>query len=739
LISRAVGNNQKAKVVFITNGDASAETASFFLGKAASELEAEDYLALGRARQQEAARASAKLGLPPNDLIFLSYPDNGLASLWLQNAGERYESEYTGEDRSVYALTYSRAIKGYTRANLIRDIKDIIKELKPRDVYAPSPLDRHKDHVACADFLNKALDELRSDQKNKFIPPQVFYYSIHLPGRQAGPALNPDLSLTQGSHSVKTAKSQAIQEYHSQLSSPTVKRIAARSLENKEYFYRVPDSPGAYLGSVYRQWADAAGEMKRRGYNLNMGVIADVAGDINDQRIDLVRKQKIFSDDSTEVSRLVNRIAQALDDFGVIPVVKHFPGLGSVYRDTHKWLPKVNSSRRDIYNKDLLPYKDLIRSGRHFMVMTSHAVYPCLDDKPASLSYKIQSVILRKELGFQGLIISDELGMQALGEYAIQRGIPAPHIGELAVLSFAAGTDMAIIYPEPERADEIILSVILAVKQAVKEGRLSRKALDESVSRILKEKEGVFDKDLEGLLNVMTIDEKICQKLIIDIYADPAIALKYAIGGIHARDHKIIPEIQSKAQIPVFIFGQYEGGGIIEAGLIPYVETGYLIGREFARAVKSRVSRNRDNYKQEEAVDQLQEPVFDFSRLGEEERAKIINILAASVDGHIRFYEHLRDKKGFPLPNPEHLSPVSMDNENHLLGVKFRDFSGVPVKWLRNFPDRNTAVCAYWVFKKTFEEWAKEEKARGNDGGGSWDEKMLSRLNRFKVMLLEIK
>jgi beta-glucosidase-like glycosyl hydrolase/LmbE family N-acetylglucosaminyl deacetylase len=683
--------------------------------------------------------ANEKLGLPADDLIFLGYPDDGLAGLWAQTDGQKYRSEHTGKDRSVYAVTYSRARAGYSRANLIRDIKDILKTLTPRAIYVPSPLDRHKDHVACANFLNKALDDLRAEQKNKFISPAIFYYSIHLSGQPAGPVLNPGLGQQVNSSYVKTAKAQAIQEYHSQLFSPAVKLIAARALENEEYFYRVPDSPKAYLEAVYRQWTDAAAEMKKGGYNINLGVIADVAGDINDQRIDLVRKQKIFSDDPTEVALLACRIAQALDDRGVIPVVKHFPGLGSVCRDTHKWLPMVNSSRAVIYNKDLRPYKSLIRSGRHFMVMTSHAVYPYLDDKPASLSYKIQSLILRKELGFEGLIISDELGMQALEEYAVQRGIPAPYIAELAVLSFCAGTDMAIIYPEPEKADEIILSVVSAVKQAVKEGRLSQKTLDGSVNRILKEKSGVFKKDLSGLLDSMTIDEKICQKLVIDTYSDPSIAIKYGLGGIHARDYKIIPEIQGKAEIPVFIFGQYEGGRLIEAGLNPYAETGYLTGREFARAVKSRVSRHRDHYDREGDVEQLPESAFFFNQLGAEERAKIINILAASVDGHIRFYEHLRKKKGLPLPNPEHLSPLSIDNEDHLPGFKFRDFPGVPAKWLRNFPDRDTAVCAYLVFKKTFDEWAREERALGDNGEGSRDEMMLDRLSRLKIMLLRIK
>jgi len=739
LIFQAVKNNQKAKVVFFTNGDASAETASGFLQKPEAQLTAVDYIVLGKARQEEALLAAGKLGLFPDDLIFLGYPDDGLAGLWAQTDGQRYRSEHTGKDRSVYALTYSRARSGYNRANLIRDIKDILKTLNPRAVYVSSPLDRHKDHVACADFLNKALDDLRAEQKNKFISPAIFYYSVHLSGQPAGPVLNPGLNQRGDSSSAKTAKSQAIQEYRSQLFSPAVKLIAAKSSENEEYFYRVPDSPKAYLESVYRQWADAAAEMKRRGYNINLGVIADVPGDINDQRIDLVRKQKVFSDDPTEVSRLADRIAQALDDRGIIPVVKHFPGLGSVYKDTHKWLPTVNSPLPVIYNKDLRPYKDLIRSGRHFMVMTSHAVYPCLDDKPASLSYKIQSLILRKELGFQGLIISDELGMQALEEYAIQRGIPPPYIGELAVLSFCAGTDMAIIYPEPEKADAIILSVVSAVKQALKEGRLSRETLDGSVNRILKEKGMAFKKDLSGLLDSMTIDEKICQKLVIDTYADPAIAIKYSLGGVHARDYKVIPDIQSKAKIPVFIFGQYEGGRIIEAGLNPYAETGYLIGREFARAVKSRVSRGQDNGDREENVEQLPDPAFSFNQLGAEERSKIINILAASVDGNIRFYEHLREKKSFPLPNPEHLSPLSIDNENHIPGVKFRDFSGVPVKWLRNFSDRDTAVCAYLVFKKTFDEWAREERALGDNGEGSRDEMMLDRLNRLKIMLLRLK
>jgi len=739
LISQAVKNKQKVKVVFLTNGDASAETASCFLDKAASKLEARDYLALGRARQQEAVRAAAKLGLPPNDLIFLSYPDNGLSSLWSQAGGEKYRSGYTDSDRSVYEQSWGRANDGYTRGNLISDIKDLLKTLKPRSVYLPSPQDRHRDHVACADFLNKALDDLRRERKNRFICPGVFYYFIHLSNPSDNPSLDPDLNRQSDSTDSRTAKAAAIQEYRSQLFSEAVRKIAERVIDNEETFYKVPDLPGPYLESVSRQWSVAAGEMKSRGYGSNFGVVADVAGDINDQRIDLVRKQKIFSDDPEETALLVDRIATAMGSQGVIPVVKHFPGLGGVLSDTHKRLAVVNSPLGELYKKNLVPYKELIRNKRHFMVMTSHAVYPSLDDEPASLSYKIQSLILRKELGFQGLIISDELGMQALEEYAIQRDIPPPYIAELAVLSFCAGTDMAIIYPEPERADKIILSIISAVKQAVKEGRLSQKALDESVSRILKEKGDFFNKDLAVLLNSMTIDEKICQKLIVDTYADPAIAVKYGLGGVHARDYKIIPEIQAKINIPVFIFGQYEGGDIIEDGLTPCVETGYLIGREFARAIKSRVSRHRNNYDRKEALEPLQEPFLDFNQLSVEERAKIVNILAASVDGHIRFYEHLLAKKGLPLPNPEHLSPLTMDTEEGFPGIKFRDYQELPVSWLKNFPGRDIAICAYLVFKKTFEEWAQKERALSDNGEGARDAKILARLNRLKAMLLGLK
>ncbi|MCX5707827.1 MAG: PIG-L family deacetylase [Candidatus Omnitrophica bacterium] len=746
-IIQGVKEHKKIKVVFLTNGDGSESGAAAFANKPESGVAAQDYIALGQERQEEALRAAIQMGLPQEDLIFLGYPDDGLIFLWGQEEHVRYRSEHTNQSSSIYKKTWGRAKSGYSRENLTQDIKDILKKYQPKIIYSPSPLDKHKDHVAGANFLNKALDELKNEQKDKFINPEVFYYIIHTTSNSRVPAV--DLcSNGQGvASSLKLAKAEAIKEYRTQLVLEEMKKLADYFIQKDESFYHVPDSKEGYLARLGDEWSGVAARMKSYGYNLNLGVVADVAGDINDSGIVLVKKEKIFSDNPELVFQLVDRIVQAHNSQDVIPVVKHFPGLGSAFNDTHKWLPKVDSSKSSLEEKDLAPYKKLIRKNRPFMIMTSHAIYPALDNKPASLSYKIQSQLLRKKLGFKGLIISDELlNMQAMGEYALQQGIAGPFIGEIAAMSFSAGTDMVIIYPDPEKAEEVILTVLRSVKKAVKDGKLTEREIDDSVSRILKEKEKVFGKPLAYLLKAMSFEDKICQKIIIDTYGDAEVAIKYNLGGIHVREYKIIPQVQARAKTPFFIAGQHEGGGVIEVKLDLDTQSAYLTGREFERIFNPQGekfppgTKAQDERKTSCATERS---FFDFSLLSREEQERIINILAGSVDGYIKEYTEIKQRKILAPPNPDFLSPLYIDMVSDAPAVILKDFRDLPIKWLRNFPDRNTAICAYKLFKETFLRWDLEEQKFGNIHDRSHPElladRMILKLTRLQEMLSRIR
>jgi LmbE family N-acetylglucosaminyl deacetylase/beta-glucosidase-like glycosyl hydrolase len=740
-IIQAVKERKKIKVIFLTNGDGSISSAAVFCNKPGSELLAQDYIALGQARQEEALRAAVKMGLSPQDLIFLGYPDDGLDFLWGQPDRGSYKSKHTDRSSSIYKRTWGRAKSGYTRKNLAQDIKDIFKKYRPKTIYSPSPLDRHKDHFACANFLNKALDELRNEQKDKFINPRVFYYIIH-------PTYNPTITFADCCSSpLCLAKAEALKEYRTQLASKEMKEMFDYSIRKNESFSPVPNYPEAYLSELRQEWSRITTKMKSRGYNLNLGVVVDVAEDIDNPGIELVKKGRIFSCDPETVFQLADQIVAAHNSQGLTPVVKHFPGLGAAFNDTHKWLPRVNSTQPVLDEKDLLPYKKLISENRPFMIMTSHAIYPAYDERPASLSYKIQSQLLRGKLGFKGLIISDELlNMQAMEEYALQQGISGAFIGEIAVMAFAAGTDMVIIYPEPEKSEEIILSVRESAYKAVKEGRLSEQEINDSVGRILREKERIFGMPLEYLLKNMSFEDKICQKIIIDTYADAEVAIKYNLGGIHARDYKVIPKVQAKAKTPFFIAGMHEGGRVIEASLDLYSPSAYVTGREFERTLNFRDVKFPVNSRakvEQKAPDTDERSFFDFNQLSGKEQEEIINILVGSVDGHIKLYSDIKQNKIVFPARADYLSPLTIGNDNYGFSVTLKDFKELPKKWLRNFPDRNTAICAYALFKKTFLSWDLEEhkleKTKDPSREDSPADQAISKLIRLKEMLGQIK
>ncbi len=714
-ILKAIHDNKKVKIVFLTNGDAHLVAASSWLKKSREELSPGDYVALGEERQQEALKAIAALGLNEDDVIFLSYPDEGLSLIWDERYNVKpshlkdkthnfYKSGTTNTFRSPYKKTYARATAGYNRENLTDDIKEILKKYKPKKIYIPSPLDRHRDHVATTEFVNRALDQLRYEDKEWGKSSSVFYYTIH-PRDDFSQYQN----YKEDIRSFKDQKAMALKEYQSQLKQ---EREFQESFLEKDYefFFEVPNERQAYLDKVHKEWEKAAKIMKEYGYNVNFGVIADVADNIDDSNIVLVKRQKIYSQNPETVFQLVLNAVPGTNAGGITPVVKHFPGLGRARHDTHTSLPKINVSKQELYQRDLLPFRKLIQENVDFWIMVDHAIYPCLDDKPASLSPRIQTDILRKELGFNGIIIADELlNMQAIKEYAIQQGIKDPYIGKIVAMAFQAGADIAIIYLPLEKQKEVVNCVVEAVKDAIKEKNIKEDEINASVERILKEKERIFKKPLRHLLKDMSLDEKILQKLIIDTYENAGILNEYNLGGIHAREYRVIQEAQRNSKIPMFVAGQHEGGSVSEIKLNIYTQSAYLTGREFERTFVEKEAKApfSTEMKDEGINHRQQEPLFNLSELNEDEQQIIINILSDSIDEQIRFYSELSQKKILPPPNPDYLSPLTIYQSDNGMKVDCKPFENLPVLWLRKFPDKERALCAYRFFKEVYYKWLK--------------------------------
>jgi beta-N-acetylhexosaminidase len=190
-----------------------------------------------------------------------------------------------------------------------------------------------------------------------------------------------------------------------------------------------------------------------------------------------VMSSRAVSDDPMQVVIYAREFLRGLSDAGVLGCGKHFPGLGEATLDTHRELPSVDKPLRKLWDQDLLPYR-LLRSELPF-VMVSHAAFPAVtkDRTPASLSKKWITDILRKKIGYRGLICSDDLEMG---------GVLAAAPIEKAILGhIRAGGDLGLICHQ----EDFILRAHEALgREAERDGRFAHR-VQESASRVLAFKE----------------------------------------------------------------------------------------------------------------------------------------------------------------------------------------------------------------------------------------------------------
>ena len=227
----------------------------------------------------------------------------------------------------------------------------------------------------------------------------------------------------------------------------------------------------AYVGSTgdldyARQVALDNGEtLAALGVTMVMAPVADVDPDGGS-----VLGTRTYSTDPEVASRMVVGTVRAYLDAGVIPVVKHFPGLGTVDGDSHSTLPVQGKSLEDLQDFDLRPFKAAIEAGAPVM-MTGHVDVQVLDPGvPASVSPEVVQGLLRDTLGFEGVSVTDSQGM---GPIYVKFGS-----GEGAVLSLIAGNDLVLNSPEPQEA-------LQAVQDAVADGRLTEERLSEAATRVV--------------------------------------------------------------------------------------------------------------------------------------------------------------------------------------------------------------------------------------------------------------
>jgi len=224
------------------------------------------------------------------------------------------------------------------------------------------------------------------------------------------------------------------------------------------------------LSAVSQEGADTARDARAMGVNWIFAPVADVNNNPDNPIINI----RSFGENPAEVSSFVQAyIAGAHSDRKnpVLVTAKHFPGHGDTTEDSHMMLARLDADRDRIETVELQPFRAAIASGVD-AVMTAHLAVPALDPEniPATVSSKIITGVLRDELGFHGLVVTDAMDMQGLAAMF--------DTAEASVRAIQAGADVLLM---PKRAEDAIRGVMAAVQS----GRISRKRIDESVNRVL--------------------------------------------------------------------------------------------------------------------------------------------------------------------------------------------------------------------------------------------------------------
>jgi beta-N-acetylhexosaminidase len=220
---------------------------------------------------------------------------------------------------------------------------------------------------------------------------------------------------------------------------------------------------------AYQQGLKDAQDLFAYGFNLNLAPVVDVNNVYNSQLY-----ERTYSTDSAMVTSMAGAYLSGLQQSGkVLGSIKHFPGLGDTSTDPHYGLPYLTRSLDNLNEVDWAPYHSLISQGHVYAVMVTHEIVRALDPQtPSSLSPRVIN-ILRNQLGFQGVIITDGLTM---------RGITNSYtLGQAAVLAVLAGDDLLMDPGSPNEVAQMVDSLTQAVQSAT----ISQQRIDDSVRRIL--------------------------------------------------------------------------------------------------------------------------------------------------------------------------------------------------------------------------------------------------------------
>lgn len=214
-----------------------------------------------------------------------------------------------------------------------------------------------------------------------------------------------------------------------------------------------------------------AKELANLGINMNFAPVIDYVPDMSSYLYG-----RTFMTDATTTGLLGRTMVEGYEQGGVIPVAKHFPGYGSLMVDPHKTVSVLSVDQKAL-QQSLLPFQLLIDAHPTATLMTAHITIPSVDTKPATRSKIFLQELLRDQMGFRGVIVTDDLEMVAAGD----------SIEEAAKESFLAGADVLLIGHSIVKQKQ----AVEGFTRAVHAGEISEQRLNESVKRILRAKSGL--------------------------------------------------------------------------------------------------------------------------------------------------------------------------------------------------------------------------------------------------------
>lgn len=208
--------------------------------------------------------------------------------------------------------------------------------------------------------------------------------------------------------------------------------------------------------------------LKDMGFNVDFAPVADVLSNPDNQ----VVKRRAFGTDPALVTSMAAAAGRGMEEQGICPVYKHFPGHGGTSADTHKGYAYVDKTLEELEEQDLAPFRKVIEDGAK-MIMVGHISLPNVtgNDVPASMSPEIITGLLRTQMQYDGLVVTDALNMGAVTERYSS--------AEAAVQTILAGSDLVLLSANFKKAYQGVLD-------AVDNGTISQERLDESIKRILK-------------------------------------------------------------------------------------------------------------------------------------------------------------------------------------------------------------------------------------------------------------